>query len=406
MNDDLDAIVEGGNLGPEPSARYMERLDLLDNVVRECIFVSRGYGGIAAPSTKHFFASVLFTALLTRGTSLLCLAPLSPWADKKIEHWDYASLAGMVRSMIELRIAFHYLCVEQCSDEEWDCRWNLFNLHDCVSRIRMFESLGNDPEQLGRFEIQANELRERLKSNSFFRDLDPKRHKKLLHGQTAYLYPLEEMADRAGLPTSTFRWLYVLLSAHVHGLPMSYYRMGDEGDGRGRGVPSPVEENYSGLCLSLASTLIVKSRDELHQLFEGLAKPDEETPEQGPSVEPSPEGLTIGETSEVNATDDIRFVITRTGPDTAKIDYYYRPSNELVLERSKADTEGAAIIWLDPVFWTVVINGQPATLQSLEGASAARHAFRVDHIARTISFKTETGGQGLPSIAAVSRLSR
>jgi len=388
MNDDLDAIVEAGNLGPEPSPNYVRSLDTLDNVVRECIFVSKRYAGIASPSGKHFYASVLFTALLTRGTSLLCLAPLSPWNDKKIEHWDYASLAGMVRTMIELRIAFHYLCAEQCSDEEWNCRWNLFNLHDCVSRKRLFESMDNEPDQVASFETQADELRERLKSNLFFCSLDPKRHKKLLHGQTPYLFPLEEMADRAGLPTTTFRWLYVLLSAHVHGLPMSYYRMGDDNGGRGRGIPSSDEEGYSAICLSLAASLIVASRDELHQLFEGLGKGEEEVQEEAPSVELSTEGLAVGETNEFD-DGDIRFVISRTTPDSAKIDYYYRPSNELILERTDTEAEGAAIVWFDAVFWTVTVSEKPTTIGLLEKATETRHLFSIDHAARKIAFKIE-----------------
>lgn len=139
---DLQAIVDDGNLGTERSESYQESLDALDNVVRECMHVSKGYAGIPAPTGRHFYASVLPTVLITRGVSLLTLAPHTPWAEKKIEHWDYASLAGLARTMIELRVAFYYLCAEECSEDEWNCRWNLFNLHDCVSRIRMFEALG------------------------------------------------------------------------------------------------------------------------------------------------------------------------------------------------------------------------------------------------------------------------
>lgn len=66
------------------------------------MYVSKGYAGIPAPTGRHFYASVLFTVLITRGVSLLTLAPHTPWVDKKIEHWDYSSLAGIARTMIEL----------------------------------------------------------------------------------------------------------------------------------------------------------------------------------------------------------------------------------------------------------------------------------------------------------------
>ena len=108
-------------------------------------------------------------------------------------------------------------------------------------------------------------LRSRLRSNTHFNTL--KHQTKLLNGQTAYLHPIEELVEKAGIKKSTFRWLHVLFSSHVHGLPMSYYRMGHNEIDRGRGLPSPVEEQYTALCLSLASTLLTGARDELQTLF-------------------------------------------------------------------------------------------------------------------------------------------
>jgi hypothetical protein len=102
----LDAITDQGALGPKPSENYLASLDMLDNVVRECIFISREHGGIASPTGRHFYASVLFTLMVTRCVSLLTLAPHTPWATKRIEHWDYSSMTGIARTMIELRIAY------------------------------------------------------------------------------------------------------------------------------------------------------------------------------------------------------------------------------------------------------------------------------------------------------------
>ena len=92
--------------------------------------------------------------------------------------------------------------------------------------------------------------------------------KKLLNGQTAYLFPIEYMAQRAGMDKKTYRLLHVLFSSHVHGLPMSYFRMGEQE--RGRGVPSPVEEGYTSICLSCAASLLAGTRDDIHDLFKGI----------------------------------------------------------------------------------------------------------------------------------------
>ena len=81
--------------------------------------------------------------------------------------------------------------------------------------------------------------------------------------------------EKAGLERPTYRFLNVVFSSHVHGLPMSYYRMGMQE--RGRGLPSPIEEGYTTICLSLASALLTATRDEVHELFRGLP-PAQEPP--------------------------------------------------------------------------------------------------------------------------------
>ncbi len=147
---DLQAVVDDGNVGPEPSQEYMKRLDLLDNVVRECISVSKNYAGIASPTARHFYASVIFTVLITRGVSLLDLAPHTPWAEKKIEHWDYASLAGIVRTMIEK--AFSKLkallrkAAERTLDDLWDRIGALLPAFTPTECANFFAAAGYEPD--------------------------------------------------------------------------------------------------------------------------------------------------------------------------------------------------------------------------------------------------------------------
>lgn len=384
---ELADVVDMGALGPEPSDDYLAALDMLDNVVRECMSVSRRYAGIPSPHARHFYASVLFTLMLTRSVSLLTLAPHTPWADKKIEHWDYGSMTGIARTLLELRIAFFYLCAEDCPEEEWQFRWNLFNLHDCMSRIRMFDSL-DDKAQAEGFRVQADELRERLTTNPFLETVDPRRRKKLLHGQTAFLSPLEAIAERAGIDLSMFRFLYVLFSSHVHALPMSFYRIGGDFPERGRGLPSEAEEGYSSLCLSLSATLLVRTRDEVHKLFEPLGVPDvvPTEPADEPTVPPS---LPIGKDQLIDATDEIQLRIRRIDGCLYTTTYIHRPSGAEVLERTDDEDGSTHLKFFDPYFWTIILDGGPATESALETAIADRHAHRIDHLKREIHFKTE-----------------
>lgn len=255
----------GIHMSKKPSHEYYERIKALDSVVRECILVSQKFAGIKSPTGAHYYASVLFTSLCTRGVTLAILAPYSPWSKKKIEHWDYASMAGVVRSILEVRLAFYYLCSEQVSSEEWYCRWNIFNLHDCSSRIHLFSEMPNSEGEIKGFEAQAEELRQRLLENKYFQSFPEKTQRQLLNGKTAYLFPLEEIGARAGVDVHTFRWLYKLLSSQVHGLPMSFYRNGEQN--RGRGVHSESEEGFTSLCISFAVALLVGSRDEMREIF-------------------------------------------------------------------------------------------------------------------------------------------
>jgi hypothetical protein len=271
-----EEIFLAGNEGKEPSADYFRALSVLDNVVRECIAISRQYGGIQAPSTKHLYASVLFTTLLSRSISLIMLAPHSPWAQKLVEHWDYASAAIIVRTMMELRAAFHYLCVDQTSDEEGSCRWYLLCLHDCSARLKTLEAKPSAPEDVADLESVAEGFRERLRANRHFATL--RHQQRLLNGGSAYLYPIEDILERAGLQRSTYKFLNIVFSSHVHGLPMSYFRMAMEE--RGRGLPTPIEESNTTICLSLASVLLTATRDEVHEIFKGLSK-EQSTPTSG-----------------------------------------------------------------------------------------------------------------------------
>jgi hypothetical protein len=186
-----------------------------------------------------------------------------------VEHWDYSSLTNIARTILELRLAFCYLCDPKTPRDEWECRWNLFNLHDCVSRIRLFTELhaiqpSSQTEEIEALAEQADELRDRLKSNANFAAMSEKRQRELLKGQKAYLMALEDIAEAAGIGREVYRFFNVLFSSHVHGLPMSFYRLGD---GRGQGLPHPVEEHYSALCFSLCSTLMTATRDDVKSLF-------------------------------------------------------------------------------------------------------------------------------------------
>lgn len=254
----------------KPSRHYKKRVDVLNSVINDCLTVSRACAGIRSPTSSHYYASVLFTLLCTRAISIAILAPHSPWAKKPIENWDYASISVLARSLLEIRLAYFYLCTEVCSEDEWRCRWNIFNISDCTSRIRLFKELPSQGIEVSGFEAQLQELRSRLNDNTFFAKIPDNEKKKFLNGNAAYLSSLENVAARAGIDVDTFRFVYKFASVHVHGLPMSFYRIGEQD--RGRGIYSEPEEGYTALFLSFTSSILTRSRDEMKNKFSRLMR--------------------------------------------------------------------------------------------------------------------------------------
>ena len=243
------------------SKEYVERISALDKTIHECVAVSNRYTGVQSETSAHYYASVLFSVLCGKAISFAFVAPRSSFAERKVDHWDYSTLAVLARNVLEVRIAFFYLGSEVVPQEEWYCRWNVANLHgsDCCR-------LGNSKETVDEFNRQADILRDRLRSNNHFSSLPEKEQKRLLHGKSAYMIPLEDISDKAGVDRESFRWLYKFLSSHVHAYPMSYYRMSDDSD-RGRGVHCETEETYSKLCVTIMLNILVHSRDDMHRLF-------------------------------------------------------------------------------------------------------------------------------------------
>jgi len=181
-----------------------------------------------------------------------------------------------------------------------------------------------------------------------------------------------------------------LLSSHVHGLPMSFYRIGEGAEERGRGLPSATEESYTCLFLSFSMSLLVGARDELHELFRGLIpkKPRESTTAPVLDIEESGQKLQIGETVVLPNQGAIQIEVTRESDTALSIVFIDIDSGEHVLRRRDSEDEGQSLEWFDPLFWRLIINDKPATSAAFDKLQELPFAFRVDFEAREILFKS------------------
>lgn len=385
---DFDELLDQGAMGEPPVDVYATALEGLDVVVRRALALSRKCGGLPSASGRHYYASVLFTTLVGRAVSLLQIAPLSNWAQKVIEHWDYASCSVIARTILEIRLCFRYLCVDPCSDVEWRCRWETMNLHDCAHRIKLFEALGQGA-QVASLQTVMEDLVARISENEHFQTLPTGKQKRIMQGKEAYLVPLEGVAVDAGMTLSEYRFFHVFFSTHVHGLPMSFYRVGEE---RGRGLPTEVESTYTALCLSLTTNLVMGCIEEMESLFADAIKDREVEveaagePEGVPDASEMTHGLAVGDVKPVHESATIRIEAVGLTDTEATLMYFEPIMGEKVL-RSLVNAHGESLAFVDPVYWNIDVNEEPVTDRLLDELIQAAHLFQVDVAARRLRFK-------------------
>jgi hypothetical protein len=172
---------------------------------------------------------------------------------------------------------------------------------------------------------------------------------------------------------------------------MAFYRIGHAGDDRGRGLPSPSEESYSALCLSITATLLVATRDNVHDLFAAYKPPSPPSEPNVSELTANPPALAIGEECLHDASDTLAMRFKRTGEMAYRTTLIYRPTGDEILEREESEQDGVELKYFDPYFWSVKLNGGPTTSEALERALAGPHAFRIDYSARELLFKTVEG---------------
>lgn len=375
-------------MGEPPVDTYASTLERLDSVVRQAMALSRRCGGLPSATGRHYYASVLFTTLVGRAVSLLQIAPLSSWAQKAIEHWDYASCSVIARTIMEIRLSFQYLCVDPCSDVEWNCRWETMNLHDCAHRIRIFEALGQDSEVESLRKV-VEDLVTRISGNEHFRSLPSGKQRRITQGKDAYLVPLEDIAVEAGMTLAEFHFFHAFFSSHVHGLPMSFYRVGEI---RGRGLPTEVESAYTALCLSLIASLVAGCIEEMQAIFSDAINGREADAEAASDAEGAPNpadmthGLAVGEVKRMHESETIRIEAVGLTETEAALVYFEPLMGEKVL-RSIVDEDGESLEFVDPVYWSIDVNNQPVTDRLLDELLQAAYMFQIDIAERRLRFK-------------------
>lgn len=246
---------------------YRTSLRTFDASICEALAVGQATSDrIVAPHAGY--ATRVFARLCSHGVAIIRSCPKTRWVHSDAENWDFGSIASHFRSIMEGRLLFDYISKEPESDEEWSARLNVMHLNDCTRRIRILRS-SIDEEKNRSYEAQAEELRDRLRSNLWFCALDEKLKKKLITGDLLTISARSEQLSEIGWDTQTFFALFDFLSQYIHVLPLSFYNT--EPNGRGTGLENDTDRTYISQFLLICSEMLDACTGRMVDLFPDAA---------------------------------------------------------------------------------------------------------------------------------------
>jgi hypothetical protein len=196
---------------------FEKRLEFVERIFRAV--------GRLKVEPRRAWANLLFFRLAVTGGSLLLLC-IPELRDEKREPGDvsvldHVSIAAVGRSMLETSAMFLYLTHPTLSDEEWQLRRDVLELHDCTIRYRVLKPFGDEAlEERDKIE----QRRAKIASNPLFGKLHPEHRKNILDGKVLYVVGLRGALKEAGFDIDHFDAVYTSLSSFTHSHPASFYR--------------------------------------------------------------------------------------------------------------------------------------------------------------------------------------
>ena len=239
----------------DPDATYDAALAGFDAAVCEALAVGQGSAD-RLPQRHISWGSRIFARLCGHATAMVRAAPRSRWVRSDSEDWHFSSVAPHARAILEGVPFFLYFVEQPSSDDEVSARVNMLHLNDCTRRINLFTQLGSERQKQD-FEIQQEQLRERLRRNTYFAAMPEKAQRECLKGEKPWLKTRSQLNEMAGIDEVSFETLWLLYSQHSHILPLSFHRF--EQEGRGSGLQNETDQHYIQLALSSSSEYLGKA---------------------------------------------------------------------------------------------------------------------------------------------------
>lgn len=243
---------------------YRKALHRFDVSLCEATAVSQAQAGRYV-SAHLGYATHIFARMCAHAQAMIRAVPHSRWVEADFWNWDFGAAAGHARAIFEGHLLFSYLIAAPNSEAEMKSRIEVMHLNDCTRRIELHKDIEAPQEEIDKFEKQREEVRERLKRNTYFQFLPAQIQKGCLSGKYLMIKSRDEMAKQVYGDKATFDAIFDLLSQHTHILPLSFYRM--EPQGRGSGIENETDRAYTGKALAFCANIIREATDKIVEAF-------------------------------------------------------------------------------------------------------------------------------------------
>lgn len=264
-----EEMKDGNSEDGGPDEHYQAALQKYVAALGRAVAISHRTAGLRA-GQRQYWASVLFTRLCSIGTSICRLCPASP-LNADASHWDFSSLASLVRNFFQGALMLSYLGTEAVGEDESRARLLVMQLCDCTERLRLFRHPGASRDQAPAFQEDYKTLRAKLLKNSHFMHLPSWLRKNLLKGGRASILTQDQLLDRMGTFDQKTRLYIQFISSHADFSPLAYYRTGH--NKRGTGDQNEIDTLYMATAIDLAGDMLLRATSDVQDLFRDSLAP-------------------------------------------------------------------------------------------------------------------------------------
>lgn len=208
---------------------YREKVREFDAVLEHGKAVAAALAGLPASSIRESYGQQIFIKLLSHCVALRSLAA-DPARREDAELWDVPSMCAVARCAAEAHDAFEYIAGHEVTDAERIFRTQLWELHDTMRRLKMFQDIGSTDPRITVIRGDAQRLQADLEGHAFLAslpaDLQAVLRQRLAKGDPPAFHLNQR--QRCALSGVNLEWhstVTMQLSQYAHTLPSSIQQL-------------------------------------------------------------------------------------------------------------------------------------------------------------------------------------